>query len=115
MYIYFLLIPHCAVSIAVFTLTAFKIGTKSTNLSLFGLSGLFMVCMMVFMFIFTVKTWRTVSDHIFVRGELVCQELILAVTQSVMAVIYDMDRREWSPENELSPSAAAPQNIGCPI
>ena len=105
MFLYFMFIPNCMMSIWMFTLIALKIGIEPTNDSLvvsvpLVLYGLMLGILMLVMIAFTIATWRKTHDNIHVRGELVCQEMILCFGLPTLFIIYNIDRREMTPENE---------------
>ena len=105
MFLYFLFLPNCAMSFMLFMLIVLQIGVDQTNDSMWPcipliLYGLFVGFLMIAMAIYTIKTWKRVHDNIYVRGELVCQEIILSTGLLTLCIIYNIDRHELSPENE---------------
>ena len=105
LFVYFLFIPISVMSITLFILIELRIGVDPDSDSLwltliFTVYGLTVGIVLIAVAVFTIVTWRRAHDNIFVRGELVCQELILIFGLMVLFVIYNMDRHEFTPENE---------------
>ena len=105
MFLYFLFPPNCAMSFVLFMLIALKIGVDPENNSMqllivYHLYGLFVGFLMIAMTIYTITTWKRAHDNIYVRGELVFQEIILSAGLLIHFIIYNIDRHEFTPENE---------------
>ena len=105
MFLYFLFLPICAMSFTLFLLIALQIDVNPNKDSIrlgivFILYGLIVGFLMIAMAIYTITTWKLAHDNIYVRGELVCQEIILSAGLLIHFIIYNFDRHELSPENE---------------
>ena len=110
MYLYMLIIPGVTFPAVMFTLVNLRVGVSGDNesgaylpssfllLSLQFFYLLFVWSILITTIVVTIRTWKRVRDNIHVRGELICQGVILCLVIVVQFLVYSMDQMDGETE-----------------